>query len=195
MEDAEKAVLLCESLKVRAGIRYRRELSSAFEEVRGVRARLERPTGLRGREEERALGIDLRLERTDRLRVGRVEDVETADTERPSHHFGRKRRAAHAEHDDVVDGSRRDDVVGKREDPVQLLQHVLGLVEPAEPLRLVGAGPDSRVAVPDPLDEIRRDAHAAARTSRFAAIPCFSSSNESLNFCTPSRSSVSVTSL
>ena len=114
--------------------------------------------------------------------------------ERPPHHLGRERRAAHAEHDDVVDRARRDDVVREREHVVELLQHALRLVEPAEPLRLVAAGPDGRVARPDPLDDVGRDGHAAASASRFSAIPCFSSANESMNFCTPSRSSVSVTS-
>src|SRR4030095_6928592 len=86
------------------------------------------------------------------------------------------------------------DLVGELQNIVQLLQHAARLVEPAEPLRLVGAGPEGRVARPDPLNEIRRDGHAAASTARFSAIPCLSSTNESVNFCTPSRSSVSVTS-
>ena len=111
-----------------------------------------------------------------------------------AHHLGRERRAAHAEHDHVVDRARRDDLVRELEHLVQLLQHPLRLVEPAEPLRLVGAGPDGRVARPDPLDDVRGDGHATASVSRFSAIPCLSSTNESMNFCTPSRSSVSVTS-
>ena len=85
----------------------------------------------------------------------RVEDVEALGAERAAHHLGRERRAAHAEHDDVVDRARRDHLVRELEHLVQLLQHPLRLVEPAEPLRLVGAGPDGRVARPDPLDDIR----------------------------------------
>ena len=135
-----------------------------------------------------------RLERADRLRVRRVEDVEPVGAEREAHHLGRERRAAHAEHDDVVDRAGRDDLVRELEHLVELLQHPLRLVEPAEPLRLVGAGPDGRVARPDPLDDVRGDGHATASASRFSAIPCLSSANESMNFCTPSCSSVSVTS-
>ena len=45
---------------------------------------------------------------------------------------------------------------------VEPLAHPQRLVEPAEPLRLVRAGPDGRVALPDPLDELAGLDHAAA---------------------------------
>ena len=86
-----------------------------------------------------------------------------------------------------------------RVEPLQLveaLEHPGGLVEPAEPLRLVCAGPDGRVARPDPVDELDsfQRAHAGASCSRFDSMPSSSSVNESMNFWTPSRSSVSLTS-
>src|SRR6266852_947680 len=124
----------------------------------------------------------------------RVEDMKVFRGERPPHHLGSERRAAHPEHDEVVDRTRGDNLVRELEHLVELLLHAKRLVEPAEPLRLVAAGPDGRVALPDPLDEIRRGGHAAVRTARFSRMPCFSSLNESVNFCTPSRSSVSDTS-
>src|SRR5206468_10914546 len=102
---------------------------------------------------------------------------------------------AHPERDDVVDRTRRDDVTREIVDLVDLLEHPQWLVEPTEPLRLVAAGPDSRVPLPDSLDEVSRDrAHTAASSLRFSAMPCLSSVKESLNFWTPSFSKVSVTS-
>ena len=68
------------------------------------------------------------------------------------------------------------------------------LVEPAEPLILVRAGPDGRVTRPDPFDEPLPVAHAETSSPRLALIPSSSSVNESENFSTPSFSSVALTS-
>src|SRR3954447_18924989 len=127
--------------------------------------------------------------------VRRVEHVQLLLSERPLEDLGRERRTTHAEQDERVElRARLLREAGQLADPLQLPTR---LVEPAEPLVLVGAGPDRRVAGPDPLDEllVRRDAHqAGASCPRLDWIPSSSSSNESANFCTPSRSSVLVTS-
>jgi len=114
--------------------------------------------------------------------------------ERPLEDLGRERRAAHPEQDERVEFRAR--LLCELGDLADALQHPSRLVEPTEPLVLAGAGPDRRVAGPDPLDELllRCDAQAGASCPRFDRIPSSSSSNESANFCTPSRSSVSVTS-
>ena len=74
---------------------------------------------------------------------------------------------------------------------VDVLAHAPRLVEPAEPLRLVGARPQRRVAPPDPLDDLGVR-HAAASAPRFARTSSMIWSNESANFCTPSASIVST---
>ncbi len=53
--------------------------------------------------------------------------------------------------DDVVDGVVQR--LGEAADLVELALHAEGLVEPAEPLRLVLAGPRGRVARPNLLDQ------------------------------------------
>ena len=121
----------------------------------------------------------------------RVEDVEALRAEEATQHFRREARAAHAEQHDIAIA--RGGLRGSRE-VFSLLAHPLRLVEPAEPARLVPARPDGRVPRPDPLDDVGCDAQTAASARRFSSMPCFSSTNESVNFCTPSFSSVSVTS-
>ena len=86
-----------------------------------------------------------------------------------------------------------DDGVRELQKQVDVLAHAPRLVEPAEPLRLVGAGPERRIARPDPLDDLRVR-HAAASAPRFARTSSMIWSNESANFCTPSASIVSTTS-
>src|SRR5207248_5546411 len=103
-------------------------------------------------------------------------------------------RAAHAEEDDRVDVVVCDGV-GEGLELGDPFAHAARLVEPAEPLRLVGAGPDGRVPFPDPVDQLATvRVHAGASSPCFARTPSSSSANESANFCTPSSSSVSVTS-
>ena len=198
-KDVAKAALAGGALEVRArvGDRDERRAPPAGElpEVVGVRSRLERAAGLRRGDEERPLELDRLLELTDRLRMGRVEHVEALYPERPPQHLGREARAAHSEQDDGVEPLLVD-CVGERLELPGPLRHPARLVEPAQPLRLVGAAPDGRVALPDPVDQLCpvANAHAAASAPRFARTPSSSSANESANFCTPSSSSVSVTS-
>ncbi len=195
-EAVPEAALLRQDLQRGARVRDRDEpLASPaglLPEVVRVRARLERRARLRGGDEQRALEIDLRLERPDRPRVRRVEDVERGGAERPPQHLGGEARAAHPEQDDRVEPLLRDRVREGRQLP-DPLAHLPRLVQPAEPLRLVGAGPDGGVALPDPVDELATLAHALT-SSRFDRTPSSSCTNESANFCTPSSSSVSVTS-
>ena len=192
-EDGAEAAFVREIVQLGAGIGDRGELRAAAAglrpEVLELRARLDRRARLRGGEEERPLQVDVPLEPADRLRMRRVEDVERLDVERPPQHLGRERRAAHTEQDAVVELLARR--LRERVQLVDVASHARDDVEPAEPVILVRVGPERRVVAPDPLDN---GAHAGASSVRFALIPSSSSSNESLNFCTPSRSSVSVTS-
>jgi hypothetical protein len=155
-------------------------------------ARLERRPGLGRCDEERPVDVERVLQAPDRRRVGRVEDVEVLGLEQAPHHFGGETRSAHPEQDDVLDL----DAGGVLHQLVDTLAHPRRLVQPAEPLRLVGARPDRRIAFPDPLDQLGRSERAQAETSwpRFARMPSTSSSNESMNFWTPSSSSTRVTS-
>ncbi len=189
--DLQEAVLLREPLEVGPWIGDRDERAALGGEVGGVRARLQRRAGLRRGDEERLAHVQRVLEATDRRGVRRLEHVEVLGAEQPAQHLGRETRAAHAEEHDVLVAGRE---LGCAREVVALLAHALRLVEPAEPPRLVRSGPDGRIPRPDPLDQVRCDGHTAASASRFSAIPCFSSTNESVNFCTPSFSSVSVTS-
>ena len=77
-------------------------LARLLPEVVGVGTRLERRAGLRGRDEERPLEVERLLERADRPRVRRVEDVEPVDREAATQHLRGERRAAHPAQDDVV---------------------------------------------------------------------------------------------
>jgi hypothetical protein len=195
-EDSAKAALAGEALELGARIRDRTEPvappAGLLPEVVGVGARLERRAGFRGRDEERPLEVQLGLERADRPRMRRVEDVKPVDAERPAQHLGRERGAAHPAQDDVVD------LVVQRlreaADVTELLGDVQGLVEPAEPLRLVASGPRRGIPLPDAFDQPLGVHRYAATASRFALTPSRSSANESENFCTPSFSSVSTTS-
>ena len=80
--------------------------------------------------------------------MGRVEHVQASDPERAADDLGAEARAAHAEQDDVVE------VTLEPLELVEALEHAPGLVEPAKPVRLVAAGPDGRVAGPDPVDQL-----------------------------------------
>src|SRR4029079_12328243 len=120
----------------------------------------------------RLLEVDGTLEPPDRLGVGRVEDVERLDVERPPQHLWRERGTAHAEQDTVVAllGRR----LGKRVQLVDVCADGGNDVEPAQPAILARIGPERRVVGPDPLDDRR---HAAASSARLEAIPSRSSWN------------------
>src|SRR5204862_2952681 len=66
-------------------------------------------------------------------------------------HLGAERRAAHPAEDDVVDFLVQR--LGEASDVAEPLLDMQRLVEPAEPLRLVAAGPYGRVTLPDSFDE------------------------------------------
>ena len=157
VEDRPEAALLRERLERRPGVGDRHELSASpaglLPEVVGVGAGLERRAGLRRREKERPLQVELRLERPDGLRVRRVEDVEERRVERPPQDLGREARAAHAEQDAVVELLERR--LGELDELLRPRPHPRRLVEPAQPLVLAGVGPDGGVASPDPADELR----------------------------------------
>ena len=166
-----------------------KRLPSAYllPEVVHVRARLERRARLRRDEEQRLPEIEPSLESPDGLRVRRVEDVEALRPEGPPQHLGREARAAHACQDDIGEAVLVH-TTGERLELLDALLHAQGLVQPAEPPVLVGPGPERRVAVPDPLDELgSADLHQAATSSRLdCRMPSRSSAKESANFSTPS---------
>ena len=157
VEHVAEAALPREPLQVGARIGDGGErgaaLSGLLPEVVGVRARLERRAGLRRRDEQRPVEVERRLERADRGGMRRVEHVEAGRVERAPQHLGREARAAHPEQDDGVDPV-GGDLLGERGELGHALAHAARLVEPAEPPRLVGAGPRRRVALPDPVDEV-----------------------------------------
>ncbi len=114
---------------------------------------LERGARLRCGHEQRVLEVDRRLERADRLRVRRVEHVERLAAEGAPEHLGGEARAPHPEQHDRVEPLVGDGV-RERGELLDPLAHAARLVEPAEPFRLAGAGPDRGVALPDPVDEL-----------------------------------------
>src|SRR5581483_11458714 len=142
-EGRAEAAVAGDSLELRARVGDRRPLRPARRappEVVGVRAGLERRSRLRGGEEERPLEVEPRLEGGDRAGVRGVEDVEAVAAERAPEDLGRERRAAHPEQHDVVEQA--GDVLDEREHDLDVLAPPAGLVEPAEPARLVAARPD-----------------------------------------------------
>src|SRR5439155_14433855 len=159
-DDPCEAAFPRQLLELGAGIGDRGESASTRKEVVELAAGLERRAGLRGRDEERAVAVELLVEAGDRARMRRVEDVEALDAERAAEDLWREARAAHPEQDGVVE------VPGKRLVLVEPLEHPARLVEPPEPLRLVVPGPDSRVARPDPVNELDRFERAHERKSR-----------------------------
>ena len=95
-------------------------------------------------------------EAPDRRRVRRVEHVEALGAEGALEHLGREARAAHPEQDEGVDLARRADLLDEALQVAEPAAHPHRLVQPAEPLRLVIAGPERRVTLPDPRDELGR---------------------------------------
>src|SRR5207244_11068582 len=86
-------------------------------------------------------------------------DVEAVALECPAEHLGCEARPTHPEQDDVV---RVRPGLGEPAQLVEALPHAQRLVKPAEPLGLVAPGPDGRVALPAPLDELTRPDHPPA---------------------------------
>ncbi len=198
-EDRPEPAPAGELLQGRAGIGDRDPLLAvrrALPEEVHVRAGLEGRPRLRRGDEQRPPEVEAIEERADCARVRGVEHVQPLAAEGAAEHLGRKRRPAHPEQHHLVEPPV--DVVGQREEEVQVLAAPRRLVEPAEPARLVFRRPDRRVARPDPLDELAtvrgHVARAAATAPRFARIPSSSASNESANRRTPSSSSTSTTS-
>src|SRR5262249_51365847 len=105
-----------------------------------------------------------------------------------------ERGATHPEQDEQLEA--RPSLVGEFAQLADAFLHPFRLVEPSEPHLPAGVRPDGRVARPDALDELpaRGAGQPDTNPPAFDSMRCFSSSSESVNFCTPSRSSVSVTS-
>ena len=82
----------------------------------------------------------------------RVEHAHALAAEGTAQHFRCERGAAHPEQDDVVHLPLHR--VREREQEGDVVTAPRGLVQPAEPPRLVLRGPDRRIARPDPLDEL-----------------------------------------
>src|SRR5688500_3047383 len=146
----EKPALRRQTLELRAGVGDRDEAvarAGLLEEVLGVRPGLQRRARLGCRDEERAVGRDA----ANRARVRGVERLERVDAEEALHHLRREARTTHPEQAHAVELDSREQL----DELVHTLVHAKRLVEPAEPLRLVTAGPDARVAAPDPVDELR----------------------------------------
>ena len=195
-EDAAEAALAGEALELRARVGDGREAVPALPvllpEVVGVGARLEGRAGLRRRDEERPFEVELLLERADRAGMRRVEHVEPVDLEAAPQHLRRERRAAHPAQDDGVDLVVQR--LGEAANVVELFLDVQRLVEPAEPVGLVAAGPRRGIPLPDRFDQAFAVHRYAVTASRFARTPASKSAKESENFCTPSFSSVATTS-
>ena len=92
--------------------------------------------------------------RLSRRRMRGVEHLEAARVERALDHLGRKARTAHPEQDEGVDDPGRGQILDELEQVAHAAAHAHRLVQPAEPLRLVVAGPERRVAGPDALDHL-----------------------------------------
>ena len=201
-EDGPEAALARERLELRARVGDRHERSpraaGALPEEVEVATGLERRPRLRGDEEERASGRAL-LERADRGGMRRVEDVEAAPPRTSPQDLRREARAAHPEEHDAASNSWP---AARRTPRARPRARAYAAARRASRASgLVRARPERRVARPDALDELggrRRRSRSALRPRRarpdFARMPSSSSSKESANFSTPSRSSVSVTS-
>jgi hypothetical protein len=113
---------------------------------------LERRPRLRGREEERALEVEVLGDPANGGRMRGVEDVEALVRKGPAQDLGREARPAHPEQHDVPEAGGRGRELLQLRDP---LTQARGLIEPAEPAVLVLAGPQRGVAPPDALDQLR----------------------------------------
>ena len=162
-EDAHAAPLR-QLLEGRARIRNGDELvampTCLFPEVLEVRERLERPAGLRRDDEHRLAQVERLLGVPDHRGVRGVEHVQLLCAERALQHLGGQRGTAHAEEDERVEPAAGSS--GELDDLARALPHSLWLVEPAEPLVLVRAGPDRAVSLPDPLDQLLLRCHCHA---------------------------------
>ena len=164
-QDVPESVRPRRLLELRARIGDRDEVAARLagadrvrdplEEVLLEDVRLERRAGLRRHDEHGPAKVNLRLGGPDLGGIGRVQDGELRPSgERPEGHaedLGTEARAAHAEQQGVREAG-LSHVLGDAPelvDPPELLVHDL---EPSEPARLGPAGPEVRVARPEPLD-------------------------------------------
>ena len=156
VERAPKATLAGELLEARPGIGDRDEAPALLEqrpEVGEQRQRLDRAPRLRGDHEQGVGEIDGALHRTDRGRVGRVEDVQrrpvATRAEGPAQDLRGQRGAAHAKQDDVCVALPAH-LLGERLEVSLLGEHPLGDRQPGESVGdLGGAGrpPQGRVGL------------------------------------------------
>ena len=174
--DVAEPIALGDRLQLRSGIGDGDEPRSrlvgadrslhALEEILLQDIRFERAAGLARYDEERSGRVDLAFDRSDLRRVGRVEHQQLGmavlTSERLGKHLRPEARSAHAEEKDVGEVL-LPDILGqaRRAQPIRL-RCCLDDVEPAEPFRLVGAGPQARVAGPEP-------AHVAVMPPRLRA--------------------------
>ena len=140
MEHFAKAALAGEVLQARARIGDRNvvaALAAEREEVREQRERLDRAPRLRGDQEQRAAALDRMLDVGDRVRIGRVEDVQEwaplAVAEAAAQHLRCERGAAHAEQDDVL-VALAGDLRGEGLERGHLGKHPLRDRQPSEPV-------------------------------------------------------------
>ena len=128
-------------------------LGGALEEVLLEDRGLERGARFARHDEQRRRRIDPALEGADLRRIGGVEHVQLGElrlpAEGPLQHLGAEARAAHAEEQNVREALGPRGFANARE-PVQVRELAVGDPEPAEPLRLIAAGPQRRVARPEP---------------------------------------------
>ena len=114
---------------------------------------LERGARFARHDEQRRRRIDPALERADLRRIGGVEHVQLGELRLPAkgplQHLGAEARASHAEDQNVRAALAPRGFANARE-PVQVRELAVGDPEPAEPLRLIAAGPQRRVARPEP---------------------------------------------
>ena len=195
-EDGRELALARELLELGAGVGDRREQIAvppgALPEVVGVRARLERRARLRRREEQRPRQVEASPRARGSpsgasCRARGTSPHGTCAGSPPARATSRPCRAARPRRR----GRRRSPrtaAAGRRPPPSATARRASRATSPRRrPSRPTGRAPRSarRVALA---------AHAAASSPRFARIQATISSNESANFCTPSASSVSVTS-
>ena len=172
------------------------ELLDALEEILLEDVRLERRARFARDDEERVAQIDFALERSDLRRIGRIEHVQLREAgdlaERRPHHFGTEARSAHAQQQHMGEAGAPAPLRRYAVNRSDVRQLAVGDAEPAEPLRLVLAGPQRRrrgprAVSPCPARAIRpanssprrRAARAASSVRRLilpgARLPCSAS--------------------